>query len=108
MLAALALVVTAQAPTETVEERLLRLEKDNAALREELDLLRDELEFAKGRVDSALTSAGRLTGYVDFGFFRVQGDGSGLRTDVGHERLPKYQEIPDSWVFLGDPLATAV
>ena len=52
---------------------------------------------------------GRITGYVDFGFFSVAGDGRGIRTDLGHQALPEYEGVvPDSWVFLGDPLASTV
>jgi hypothetical protein len=56
-----------------------------------------------------LPLAGRISGYIDFGFFRVAGDGRGIRTDLGHEALPQYEGVvPDSWVFLGDPLAATV
>lgn len=52
---------------------------------------------------------GKLTGYLDLGFFHVGGDGSGIRTDIGHRAFPEYDGVvPDSWVFLGDPLSTAI
>jgi hypothetical protein len=61
--------------------------------------------------------SGRVTGYLDFGLFWVQGDGSGIRTldqfgpDVSGAVLTKFPSlstVPPSWVFLGDPLSTAI
>jgi hypothetical protein len=74
--------------------------------------LQDEQQRQSERLD-ALEShlSGRLTGYLDFGFFAVQGDGSGIRPDTGHKYFPEYagpMGVPDTWVFLGDPLSTAV
>jgi hypothetical protein len=49
-------------------------------------------------------------GYVDFGFFVPQGDGSGVIRDQSNTLFPKYNQ-PGSrygWVFLGDLLAPAV
>jgi hypothetical protein len=48
-----------------------------------------------------------LGGYVDFGFFIPQGDGSGIMRDNGNELFPQY-EGQYGWVFLGDLLAPAV
>ncbi|HET6281726.1 MAG TPA: hypothetical protein VFH73_12190 [Polyangia bacterium] len=51
----------------------------------------------------------RLTvgGYVDFGFFAPQGNGSGIMRDDGNALFPEYQG-KYGWVFLGDLLAPAV
>lgn len=50
-----------------------------------------------------------ITGYLDVGFFAVGGDGSGIRSDVGHVHFPEFDGVlPGSWVFMGDPLSTAV
>ncbi|HEY4188249.1 MAG TPA: hypothetical protein VGP07_24455 [Polyangia bacterium] len=46
------------------------------------------------------------SGYVDFGFFAPEGDGSGYVQDIGHARYPKLSNY--NWVFLGDILAPAV
>ncbi len=52
---------------------------------------------------------GRIGGYVDFGFFHAMGNGSGIRTDIGHIHYPEYRGVvPDSWVFMGDPLSTTI
>jgi hypothetical protein len=50
-----------------------------------------------------------LTVFVDVGGFAVGGDGSGIRSDIGHLYYPKYAgRIAGQWVFMGDPLSTAV
>jgi hypothetical protein len=87
---------------EDVNQRLQRLESQMRDLQKDHDALEERVQ--------ALTSmlSGRLSGYLDFGFFRVQGDGSGLMTDINHTYYPEYKDVPDSWVFLGDPLSTAV
>ena len=46
-----------------------------------------------------------LGGYVDFGFFVPQGDGSGIVRDNGNALFPQYAG-QYGWVFLGDLLAT--
>ena len=45
-------------------------------------------------------------GYVDFGFFAPQGNGSGYVEDIGHLIRPDYSGF--GWVFLGDILSPAV
>jgi hypothetical protein len=79
-----------------------RLVQELLALRQDHDRLADRLRGLMAQVSE------RLTGYLDAGAFWVQGDGTGIRTDTGHKRLPEFQDVPHSWVFLGDPLATAV
>jgi hypothetical protein len=51
------------------------------------------------------------SGYVDFGFFAAQGDGSGVVQDLGPASaryFPQYADPSNGWVFLGDLLAPAV
>ena len=92
-----------------VEERLSALERENARLRGELEQLRDDQSFLDEAVARLLPITGRFTGYLDMGFFAVQGNGSGIRADLGHRYFPEYDgEVPDSWVFYGDPLSTAI
>src|SRR5262249_12919607 len=64
--------------TASVDDRLRELERQNRKLREELDRLKQDNEFTKTRVDQVMPVVGKVTGYVDFGFFYVQGDGSGI------------------------------
>jgi hypothetical protein len=50
-----------------------------------------------------------ITVFVDVGAFAVGGDGSGIRSDVGHIYYPQFAcVIPGQWVFMGDPLSTAI
>ena len=49
----------------------------------------------------------QVGGYVDFGFFVPQGNGSGYVEDFGHVFFPQYAGR-FGWVFLGDILAPAV
>jgi len=49
----------------------------------------------------------QLGGYVDFGFFVPQGNGSGYIEDFGHVFFPEYAG-KFGWVFLGDILAPAI
>ena len=48
-----------------------------------------------------------IGGYVDFGFFVPQGDGSGIMRDNGNLLFPEYNG-QYGWVFLGDLLAPTV
>ena len=48
-----------------------------------------------------------LGGYVDFGFFAAQGNGSGIIRDDGNALFPAYRG-QYGWVFLGDLLAPTV
>jgi hypothetical protein len=91
-----------------IEQRLQALERENARLREEVDQLRDNQAHVDQHVTRLLPLTGRLTGYLDVGFFYVQGSGSGIRADLGHRYFPEHRRVPDSWVFYGDPLSTAI
>jgi hypothetical protein len=103
-----------KAPAETkssaeLEQRLLELEDKNAHLEEELEILREDQQWTQQQVDKVMPLTSRLAGYVDFGFFYVSGDGRGIRTDIGHANFPEYDGVvADSWVFMGDPLSTAI
>jgi hypothetical protein len=80
----------------TVEDQLSQAQDDNAYLEE--------------KVTSLLPLSGRLSGYVDLGAFVTTGNGAGTRADLGGHYFPEYAAagIPDSWVFMGDPLSTTV
>jgi hypothetical protein len=98
-------------PTEKdadTERRLRELEASNARLREEVDRLRDEHTSLDERLQGLLPLSGRVSGYLDFGFFYVQGDGTGIRNDFEHKNFPEYAGTLDTWVFMGDPLSTAI
>jgi hypothetical protein len=83
-------------------ERMQRLEDELAQLKEDNAVLERRVH------DNGLLAA-RFSGYLDVGFFGTTGNGAGTRTDLGHARFPEYAgRVPDSWVFMGDPLSTAV
>jgi hypothetical protein len=84
---------------------------DDAAAEPEVDPIAKMAEL-EARLDQQQTViAGRqprviLGGYLDLGFFAVQGNGSGFVRDQGHALFPQYSNY--GWVFLGDILAPAV
>jgi hypothetical protein len=86
------------------------LAAENAALRDELRYLEEDFEQLHAQVDGLMRIRGRLSGYVDFGFFAVGGDGTGFRPDYGNVHFPEYADrFPGgAWVFMGDPLSTAI
>jgi len=94
-------------------ERLRRDEEqrheESARLEERLDALEQQQQEQKIAHDGLLRLSGRLGGYLDVGFFYVGGDGSGIRPDTGHTVFPEFEDVvPDSWVFMGDPLSTQI
>lgn len=94
---------------DALERRIKALERQNRTLRTEAETLREDQDEVSQRVDRIMPLTGRVGGYIDFGFFHVQGDGSGVRSDTGYQRFPEYKGIvPDSWVFMGDPLSTTI
>ncbi len=106
----LAVIAYAEEPTsQPSRDDLARLAAENARLSEEVAQLRDDHDYLEQVVNKLLPLQGRISGYVDFGAFDVQGrDGSGLRIDTDHRLFPEYAYVPDGWVFLGDPLSVAV
>jgi hypothetical protein len=93
----------------SLEDRVRALERANDELRLEIESIKEDAGATEARVEALMPLTGRLTGYIDVGFFYVRGDGSGIRTDIGNAILPEYAGVvPDSWVFVGDPLSTAI
>lgn len=89
--------------------RLEKLEEDNRALREDLEILREDHEYVEKQLEKASSSSVKVTGFLDVGFFAMAGETGGLQTDMGHEQFPEFMgQIPDSWVFLGDPLSVMI
>jgi len=82
----------------TIEERLAELEDE---------LARQRQAITEAKQLAAQPNPVSFFGYVDFGFFVPQGDGTGWVQDFGNKLVPslagKY-----GWVFLGDLLATPV
>ena len=109
---ALVLLATLCAPTAALaaEDTLDQDQQQELQdLRERVEWLEADQQWTEQRVNQAIQSSSKLSGYVDFGFFRVTGDGRGIRSDLGYRVLPEYEGVvADSWVFLGDPLSTAI
>lgn len=103
---------TPPAPVPQLDtERLEKLEEENAKLKEELEFLREDHEYIEEKVGKMSALSVKLTGFLDFGFFGVVGDGPGIVADLGHENFPEYEGeggVQDSWVFMGDPLSTMI
>ena len=49
-----------------------------------------------------------ITVFLDVGWFAVGGNGSGVRSDVGHRYVRDFNGVPAEWVLVGDPLSTTV
>jgi hypothetical protein len=81
--------------TRELSERIADLERRLA-----------DTELAAARRRPGVT----VSGYVDFGFFATQGDGSGVIQDVGPAQSRAFPEYANkfAWVFLGDLLSPAV
>lgn len=94
--------------TSALEARLAALEAEQLALRAALDAM----GTAQVSPPEASVLDGvhlRFSGYLDFGFFRVGGDGAGTRADLGNTLFPEYAgQVAGAWVFYGDPLSTAI
>jgi len=94
---------------DRLERRLKAVERENRGLREELTTMREDQDEVSERVDRVMPLTGRVGGYIDFGFFHAMGNGAGVRSDIGSQHFPEYNGVvPDSWVFMGDPLSTTI
>lgn len=104
------------AQLEELQAAVADLRAENETLKEDVEFLGEDLEFTDNRLSSFGSLTGKVSGYVDIGFFWVNNDGidvdegSGLRTDIGYQYSSKYDGsgILDSWVFLGDPLSVMI
>jgi hypothetical protein len=90
------------AKLEALEQRLQKVEDDLAAAK-------DDNAYLEDKVAALLPLSIKFGGYLDVGFFATDGNGAGTRSDLGNVYYPQYAgKVPDSWVFMGDPLSTAV
>src|ERR1051325_6691620 len=77
------------------------LESENARLKDQVAARENDVRALERRATPLFPLTGRVTGYLDFGFFRVGGNGSGIRSDTGNVVFPQYAGVvPDSWVFM--------
>jgi hypothetical protein len=90
-------------------ERVAGLERRQRELEETVALLGEDLAFAEQRLEAVSRRASTLRGYLDFGLFATTGNGAGTRVDEAGIYFPEYAgTVPEGWVFMGDPLSTAV
>ncbi len=98
-----------RADNERLEAEAKAQQEQSEALERRIDAIEEQQRQDRAHIDRMLPLSGRLGGYLDIGFFYVSGDGSGIRPDLGHRVFPEYQDVvPDSWVFMGDPLSTQI
>lgn len=98
----------AEAPaTPTAEERMNALEERIADLEEQLARQKASTETVELKQSWFEKLSLHLSGYLDVGFFTVQGNGSGVRKDLSRT-APQFGDILSSWVLVGDPLSTAI
>lgn len=119
MLVALALSaadggVSLEARLEALEQRLSETKSELELAKEDVETLKEQLETNAAaiegvsvREESIRESRVSLTGYLDVGFFAVQGNGSGVRKDLDRT-LAGGNDLLSTWVLRGDPLATAI
>ena len=95
-------------PPPTPAELAERID-DLEAKQQELERGQRRAESTKEQVDTLVPLRRFITVFVDVGAFAVGGDGSGIRSDLGHIYFPQYRDrIAGQWVFMGDPLSTAI
>lgn len=93
---------------DAAERRLDQLQKENERLRDEVEQLRADHDWVESRVEQVMPVTTRVSGYVDVGFFYVSGTGRGIKRD--DLASPQFREYAYAypWVFMGDPLSTAI
>ncbi len=89
----------------SVDDLTARLQKVEDALAE----AKDNNTYLEDKLQSLLPLSGKVGGYVDLGFFFTDGNGAGTRSDLIGQFFPEYVgKVPESWIFMGDPLSTTV
>lgn len=93
---------------EEVIRRMNALEKRLKKVEEDLSQAQDDNKALGDQVQALLPLTTKFSGYADIGFFATTGNGAGTRSDLANLYFPQYSYVPGSWVFWGDPLATAI
>lgn len=76
---------------------------------ERLERAQRKNESTRAQVSTLMPLNRYINVFVDVGAFAVGGDGSGIRPDIGHLYFPQYMgHVASQWVFMGDPLSTAI
>lgn len=96
------------AAASSADETAARLDDLEQRLRD-LEHQQRRDEATRAQVEELLPLERFITVFIDVGAFAVSGDGRGIREDIGHFSYPKYAgHVAGEWVFMGDPLATAI
>jgi hypothetical protein len=91
-----------------LEARIAVLEQTVDDLADRVGGVEDTQQYDEEQHERETRETLHIGGYGDIGAFYVSGDGSGIRPDTGHLIYPDITDVPDSWVFRGDPLSTAI
>ncbi len=104
--------------TQELVGRINALEKRLKQVESDLDQTKDDNKALGDQLETLLPLTTKFSGYVDIGFFGTTGNGAGTRSDTSGQYFPQYADkntcptctgsVPGSWVFWGDPLATAI
>jgi hypothetical protein len=98
-----------QKPAPPTPEELAQRIQDLEDKQAQLERQQATNEGTREQVKQLMPLASFIKVFVDVGAFAVAGNGSGIRSDLGNLYYPKYRGIvPGEWVFMGDPLATAI
>lgn len=91
------------------DARMQALEQRLQDVEDELEATKDDNKFLEEKLNALAPLSGKIGGYLDLGFFDVQGNGAGTRSDLLQTLFPEYiGKVPGSWVFYGDPLSTTI
>ncbi len=92
-------------PAPALDDVLAQMDE----LEHKVKSLQDQLSTVKAEQRDMRWMPRFITVFVDVGAFAVAGDGSGIRSDVGHIYFPQWAgKVPGPWVFMGDTLSTAI
>lgn len=95
-------------PPPSPEELAAQID-ELAEQQRELERMQRKDASTREQVKSLMPLSRFINVFVDVGAFAVGGDGSGIRPDIGHVYFPQYEgRIAGQWVFMGDPLSTAI
>jgi hypothetical protein len=100
----------ASAPsTAELAAHVEELAEDSQRKDQQIGRLRREMTSLQTKVSESKWLNRYINVFIDVGGFAVGGNGSGIRPDIGHLYYPEYMgKVPAEWVFMGDPLSTAI
>ena len=98
-----------EAPADAPPDQVDELQKRIDELEDKLERLESVQAAQHDQIAPLLALPRFLKVWIDVGGFAVGGNGSGIRSDIGHVYFPQYDgRLLGQWVFMGDPLSTAI